>query len=385
VAGIDLLIACVFTYWLVKHAPELAADAIREIRAAITEDEIPTSDRARRLAEAGYDTADGGAFRRFTGNVWRDFWNDQRRAHNARRAGTPAPASKGPFRRLVDAWDSEVERRAQRWASQPRCPYPNFDRDTPVDDAEFTDHLRDCRKCGDRYGQLNDQPGPQPGKPDTFTTGDGPDFESTAHDSDQYPPGPNTGPCTGDPGCIHCHLEDLLEEKHDAAYSQRAADEPAAGPIRVDATVGNPIDDTPANTPLPLTAPDTSGQHQQAATSTLVLDQPEGPTDMTQTVATRGIAVTGVQSGAAECLSINQALDLAVAEFQQRLDVIGRRVHAMGDATLGLVQFAGTSDVVTRMAQAAEATAAAKAAARACGTEVGPLLMQTRTEFLRRA
>ncbi len=106
---------------------------------------------------------------------------------------------------------------------------------------------------------------------------------------------------------------------------------------------------------------------------------------MTATVATRGIPVTGIQSGANECRAINVALDLAVAEFQQRLDDITRRVHAMGEATLGDVQFAGNSDVVTRMAQAAEAAAAAKAAAKACGTEVGPLLEQTRREFLRRA
>lgn len=106
---------------------------------------------------------------------------------------------------------------------------------------------------------------------------------------------------------------------------------------------------------------------------------------MSATVATRGIPVTGVQSGAAECLSINRELETAVAEFQARLANIAGRVHSMGDQTLGIVQFAGASTVVTRMAQAAEAVAATKAQAIALGTEVSPLLMQTRAEFLRRA
>lgn len=106
---------------------------------------------------------------------------------------------------------------------------------------------------------------------------------------------------------------------------------------------------------------------------------------MSATVATRGIPVTGVMSGAQECLAIHRFLETAVAEFQLQLDAVAARVHSMGEQTLGIVQFAGASDVVTRMAQAAEAIAATRAAAAALGSEVGPLLTQTRTEFLKRS
>ena len=105
---------------------------------------------------------------------------------------------------------------------------------------------------------------------------------------------------------------------------------------------------------------------------------------MTATVATRGIPVTGVVSGAAECLSIHRQLETAIAEFHAQLAAVAGRVHSMGEQTLGIVQFAGASTVVTRMAQAAEAIAATRAQATACGAEVGPLLMQTRTEFTKR-
>jgi hypothetical protein len=350
--GIDVLVFCVFAYWFVKHAPELAADAIREVRAALNGDEPPDSERLRRLAEAGYgpDGSEQG-FDRYWNNVKRDFWNDRDQARRRRRARRGQdPAAPGVFARLMDAVDDEVDRRATAWreraGSRPAGP------GSP-------------RPAGGPGGGPGH--GPRPGGGFGPPSGGGGETgPTTIRDGDTFTPGGNGRP--GDPPFPDGETDDRE-------------------PIRVDATVGDPVAE-PGNPqpPLPLTAPPEPGHpgQQTRPAATAVLDRPEGPPDMT-TVATRGIQVTGIQSGAAECLSINKALEDAIAEFQTRLDQIASRVYAMGEATIGDVQFAGTSDVVTRMAQAAEATAAAKAAANACGTEVGPLLMMTRREFLRRA
>ncbi len=105
---------------------------------------------------------------------------------------------------------------------------------------------------------------------------------------------------------------------------------------------------------------------------------------MSTALASRGIPVTGVVSGAAECQSIQRQLEAAIAEFQAQLAAVQGRVTSMGEQTLSIVQFAGASSVVVRMAQAAEAIAATKQQAAALGAEVGPLRAQTRTEFTRR-
>lgn len=148
--------------------------------------------------------------------------------------------------------------------------------------------------------------------------------------------------------------------------------EPAQGgnprePIRVHATAGQPT----------------------GHTATAVLDPPqprqlEGTPNMANAVATNGTPITGMATGSYEMLSINRQLESATGQFVAALTAIQNRLNRAGESTLGTVQLAGGSSVMTRMAQAAEAVAALRHAAARCGGEVTPLLLQTKSEFDKR-
>ncbi len=380
----DLLVVCVFAYFLMRH-PEVIGEAIAEVAYGLRGEESPAAARRRqRLQDAGIDPASGGAARQFAGNVWRDFWLDQdaararRRARDNRTAGSTDTGPGRPWwQRMRDAWDTEVDRRQHAWRRR-----TSPDRQPLGDPADTGEH--DWPKGWyDDPEWLADNNRPHPDRP----SGDRPGTSSpdSAQPEDREPPdfpGPDQPTDPPDPGPRPDPGPQPRPQPGPGRSSQGTTESPDdREPIRVEATVGDPV---PEQNSDPTADPQT------------VLDQPplelpaptanqEGTPTMSSTVATRGIPVTGVQSGAAECASIAALLETAVAEFQSRLDAVAARVHSMGEQTLGNVQFANSSDVVRRMAQAAEATAAARAAAVACGGEVGPLLHQTRREFLLRA
>ncbi len=91
-------------------------------------------------------------------------------------------------------------------------------------------------------------------------------------------------------------------------------------------------------------------------------------------LATRGQAVTGVVSGAAEARSIQRALESATQAYAAAVASAQERIHALGEASLSVVQLAGRSDVGAATAQAAEAIAAAKNGVNTCRDEVVPIL-----------
>ncbi len=91
-------------------------------------------------------------------------------------------------------------------------------------------------------------------------------------------------------------------------------------------------------------------------------------------LANRGTAVTGVVSGAAEARSIQRALEAATQAYAASVASAQQRIHALGEASLGVVQLAGRSDVVAATAQAAEAIAGAKNGVNTCRDEVVPIL-----------
>lgn len=286
--------------------------------------------RRERLEAAGIDPAHGGAFGQYAGNLWRDFWLDQDNARTARRSSTnrSGGAGAGWFARARAAFDAELQRRADNWRTRPTAGQHDTDRSSPGPDLR------------DRTGPGRNAPEPAAADEPDF---DEADFEGVIHDSDEY-----------------------------NIPSGNADTEPPRGAVRVPATVGEPAGNTPR-------------------TATAVLDPPPAPAEptegnipMTNAVATRGIHVTGVVSGAAETLSIHNETQAAIHEFQERLRVLSNRMVNLGESTLTIVQFSGGSSVVLRMAQAAEALAALRASATQCGGEVLPLLVQTRNEFTRR-
>lgn len=105
---------------------------------------------------------------------------------------------------------------------------------------------------------------------------------------------------------------------------------------------------------------------------------------MSSSLATRGQAVTGVVSGAAEARSIQRALEAATQAYDAAVASARARIHALGEQTLTVVQMAGRSTVVAAAAQAAESIAAAQAGVNTCKAEVIPLLGRVAREFDRR-
>jgi len=78
-----------------------------------------------------------------------------------------------------------------------------------------------------------------------------------------------------------------------------------------------------------------------------------------------------------------RALDAANTAYVAELARIRNRISSLGEQTLGTVQMAQRSNVVSLLVQAAESAAAAQAAAKTCGAEVGPLMGQVARAFER--
>lgn len=342
---ISLAVTVLAIYGILSRAPGLAGEAVREWGYARRGAQSPAAlERRERLTEAGIDPAAGGAARQFFGNAWRDFWLDadaKRQAdRQARLAGDVDDDARSWSERFADRLDDEVARRAARWRTRPEGQREPYDGDDPTFGPAPT---------APNAGGPSDSP--QPPNPG----GDG-EFESTViHDSHEYEvPSftlPNFGP-TPPP-------RDSNAGKPGGAKPTPPQDQ---GPIRVDATVGDPI------------------RPQRSAPSATAVLTAGGTMSV---VATTQHAVTGVVSGAAEARAIQRQIDNATAEYVAQLARIRGRIHALGESTLGIVQMSARSRVIALTATAAESAAAAQANAKACGGEVGPLLGQVAREFNR--
>ncbi|MFI5895602.1 hypothetical protein ACIA5D_36460 [Actinoplanes sp. NPDC051513] len=381
----EFLVCCVLAYWVVKHIPQLAGEAAQEWRYAQQGEESPAAKARRdRLVDAGIDPATGGAFRQYWGNAWRDFWLDLDEDRQKCRARTEAAAvtdGRGWWTRLGEKvgrrLDEMVDGQAAKWRHRnPGGTAADGSPPDPPDPAGST--WPDTDDAGPDRPPHGDGPGnphPDPAASDPVqvpsTLGDpapsGPPKEDPISDLPPIAIGPAEaealkhelfGNCSQDPTrCPHCAAE------------QRQRPDTPAQPVKVSATVGAPAADThtPAGAGMAL---------------------PAAPTErnpaMTQAVTTRGIAVTGVISGAQEAEAIRRQLEAATAAYLAAIRSARGRINSLGEQTLSIVQFAGASAVVTRMAQAAEAAAAAERAASSCAAEVGPLLQATRREFDKR-
>lgn len=325
--GLDLLVCCVFAYWLVKHTPELVGEAFQEWGYARRGEESPAAAARRaRLAAAGVDPVAGGGFGQYAGNVWRDFWLDKDRERRQRRADRLVDAGDAASEstegtgwwarigtRVGERLDEAVDRQASKWKSR-RAGRDEAGNPTPDGDA----------------GHVSD-PTPSDQQPDPDRTD---------------PAGPGSGSTAPDPG-------------------DPGLDDNRLDPIRVDATLGEPCPTTAA--PVAI------------GTQPAVL---EGET-MTA-VATRGTAITGVVSGATEARSIQRALAAATAAYQAAVAEARNRINSMGQQTLSTVQMAGRSTVVQACSAAAEAIASAQASVNGCNAEVIPLLGRVAREFDKR-
>ena len=350
----EFLVCCVFAYWLAKHLPEVVGEAAQAFAAGLRGEESPAmAARRQRLKDAGVDPATGGAFRQFAGNTWRDFWLDQDQARAKRRTNT-SPRGTGPdrsvFDRIRDAFDNEVDRRAQAWRAR-------------------------------KAGATNQKPSGTPNDPGPATEPSG-------------PPGPNPGSPTGneqepapeptqEPVRVPSTLRAPDTDSNPGAPRQPPVPPPALGAPTVDpAPATTDTDSRPAvRVPSTLGSDPAAGDTRPFGTTstTTALLEPEGIT-MTD-VATRGTAVTGVVSGAAEARSIQRALDAATDAYNAAVANARARIHALGEQTVGTVQMATRSRVVEGTAQAAEAIAAAQNGVNVCKAEVIPILGMVARHF----
>lgn len=368
--GLDFLACCVFAYWLVRH-PDAIVEAIQEWGYARRGEESPAAKaRAQRLADAGVDPAPGGGFSRYAGNVWRDFWNDQDTKRARRRAEksdrTPRTAGRAPNGPAGGGWWERAGLAAGRFA------------DRVVD--------RQAAKWSRRQA---DGGSPGQSRPDAPPNGN-PSERGRRPRPDTPPIWPDPGPAVTDP------VEDRQPIRVQATVGRPDPQEAPVGygcrycdytfdlanPDKAALIRGNHEDTctaNPYNQPKPSIThrPGETGGHTSplakasTSTATAVLD-PGGET--MSNLATRGTAVTGVVSGAAEARSIQRALENATAQYDAAVASAQKRIHQLGEAAMGVVQLAGKSDVVQGAAQAAEAIAAAKNSVNTCKAEVIPIL-----------
>lgn len=320
----EIILACVFAYWLIKHGPELIAEAIAELEFARRGEMSPLAEaRLKRLLDAGIDPAFGGPMRQFAGNAWRDLWLGLDAARRRQRAAPRAGG--GWFDRLRERIDDAVSERARRWR-QRQDTSTSQDTDTDMSTGQDTD----------RGGSDDPDGHPPPG-----------DYPPPAAD-DPPSPAPEPEPARPAPGPDPDAGPDADDRPDDAAS---AWDGPADRElIRVPSTVGDPIPNQPA--------------------------APEGNEPMTAVVH-----VTGVASGAAEARAIERQIQAATAAYVAAIAAARRRIHHLGEATLGEIQQAVHSRVVAALQASAEAAAAAEHAARVCAGEVSPQLMGVARQF----
>lgn len=111
----ELVVACVLAYYLMRHGPQLVAEALAEADYTHRGQMSPrAAARAKRLADAGIDPAVGGAARQFLGNVWRDAWLDLDDARARRRNERDADPA-GERRTFRDRFDDAVNDLGERW------------------------------------------------------------------------------------------------------------------------------------------------------------------------------------------------------------------------------------------------------------------------------
>lgn len=361
----SIIVVCVALYGMAKRAPGLVGEAVAAWQAGQHGGTTPAADAAQqKLADAGVppSTADG-SLRQFLGNRWRGYWHDKDQDRQRQRALQNAAKDRSWWKRRMDA---ALDHQAGKYRGNPD---PKSADDTPGDRRRgreydiFVPESLPLDPDDDIDEQtFSDDETPNPDRPDAGRSEDSP-----------------TGPPQSDPG------QDPDGSGGDwqngPPYDQQRDDfQPGGGnpeptdtrpPIRVNATVGQPVRD-------------------RTGTATAVLDPPdqqiqiEGNPHMGNAVATNGTPITGVVSGSYEMLSIHKQLEAAVQAFTGQLAAIQNRLNRAGDSTIGVVQLANGSTVMVRMAQAAEAVAALRGAAAGCSAEVSPLLLQTKAEFDRR-
>lgn len=349
---ISIALTILAIYGMLKRSPQWAGEMAEEWQAAKRGEESPAAAaRRQRLIAAGVDPATGGPMRQYLGNRWRDYWLDADDKAAKDRAARLAREEAGEVlswrERLAARMDDEVTRRAGQWRTRPPADVvppvapapggnPGPDDGGGADAGETTSPPTDPWPDGPPEG--DDHPGVFSGwtrdAPTDTDTDTAPDFDapagvwgSTVHDDDTYTP-------------------------HNTTASDPTP-EPDRDPIRVDATAGAPLH-----------------TNDQAATAAPAAITAGGT--MSNAVAQQ--AVTGVVSGASEARAIQAAINAATEEYVAKLNRIRSRIGSLGEQTLGTVQMSGKSQVVNYTAAAAEAAAAATANARACTTEVVPLL-----------
>lgn len=341
---ISIIVVCMAVYGIAKRTPGLVGELIAEAEAGRRDDTTPFAEAIRdRLDGQGTEPVTGRSpLGNLVGNLVRGWMTDRDKARHDAAAEREVDAVRSRWERLKDRVADKVHERVTGWQRPPAVPA----------DAE-----PGTGTAGPQPEDPNVPGGPGNTQPDLD-----PDITEVIHNDDTYDTGNSRGPGdgTGWAGAPDPEPEQPRE------------------PIRVQATVGDPLTE-----PSPPAPPHEIGT-QPAGTATAVLERPEGEEPMSNAVATNGTVITGMQTGSYEMLSINRALEAAVQQFSGQLTMLQNRLNRAGESTVGTVQLSTGSTVMARMAQAAEAVAALRAAASTCTAEVQPLLLRTKAEFDKR-
>ena len=326
----------------------------------------------KKLDEAGAPVSSGrGSLGNFLGNLWSDFWHEKDAERQRGQDDGFGGQERGWWRRRMD---DAADRYAARYRGtgpagpdagefpdpEPPAaplavkeqPEPRAGQDDsgprpgPEEGPDAAGSEQDLREPVRVESRLGEEPRPaKPAVPPSL--GQGPPPASPA------PPGSDPPPASPQAGGNHAPGGDSMPD----------------GPIRVPSTTG------PAMTARPVGA-------------VAVLESPahttEGTNPMGTAVATNGVAITSMTTGAYEMLSINNRLHEAVNQFVNELTIMQNRLVRAGESTLGTVQLSSRSTVMGSMSQAVEAISALKAAARSCTGEVSPLVVATKREFEKR-
>jgi hypothetical protein len=404
---IGFIVVCAALYGILQRTPALIRDLAAEIPQVLRGDGEPFADvRRQKLIDDGVQpTATGGRLRDHLGDLWKYLIHDLGAERRERRNARAPHAGEGWFDRIRGRVAEGVDVKVDDWGGKvidgelvepaPRPTDPHGGTSTGDTNPPCDAHPRENQRPV-RVPSTLGNPAAEPAAPPAV---DEPPARVASTIGESHPPAePDDDPLGDDQpwtmtGDEAARLRHELFADCDPDTCPGCADERRTttvagddrGPVRVRVRVRVRV---PSTVGVPHGAL-TPADHTRPASTTATLAptallELEGPSDMSNAVATTGGQVTGVISGANEALAIYRQLEAATQEYVAQIAAVRRRLNNLGSDTLCLVQFSGTGAVVVRMGQAAEAAAAAEANAQQCSAEVGPLLLATKREFDKR-
>lgn len=362
----SIIVVLLAAWAIAQRTPGIIGQAAGEWRAGLGGESTPAAEALRQhLADEGVEPSTGkGPLGNFLSNLWRQYWHNRDQERQRAQAEKEAAEDASWWQRRLAAAEERHASQYRGGTDGGKAPEPGDPAAPPPDGA----HGRDTdprRKPGPESQQPPKTPADEPG-------------QAPSVDDPQPSRPPIHVPSTlgPEPGSPEPAPRQLTTEPADKAPADTHPPEPE--------------EPNPTEPAAPLLVPSVLGPEPTGPGAVAVLTRPttqpqtERNQPMGTAVATNGVAITSMTSGAYEMGSINARLHEAVNNFVLELTQLQNRLVRAGESTLGTVQLAGHSTVMKSMSQSVEAISALKAAARGCATEVSPLVTATKREFEKR-